>query len=77
MFSVHCSIAPPATARLLESEGHHFSKFAVRGFLPSTTDASVISWHGSVHLGLGDFFPEVYSTRSAAFRLDRLTSGQM
>ena len=56
MSSVHCSIAPPAAVRLLESEGRHFLKFTVLGFLPSTADASVVPRHGSVHLGLGDFF---------------------
>ena len=56
MSSVHCGIAPPATVRLLESEGRHFSKFTVLGFLPSTADATVVPRHGSVHLGLGDFF---------------------
>jgi len=56
MSSVHCSIAPPTAVRLLESEGRHFSKLTVLGFLPSTTDASVVPRHGSVHLGLGDFF---------------------
>ena len=76
MSSVHCSIAPPAAVRLLESEGRHFSEFTVLGFLPSTADASVVPRHGSVHLGLGDFF-EVYSSRSAVFHLNRLTSGQM
>ena len=77
MSSVHCSIAPPAAVRLLESEGRHFSKFTVLGFLPSTADASVVPRHGSVHLGLGDFFFEVYSSRSAVLRLNRLTSGRM
>jgi len=59
MSSVHCSIAPPAAVRLLESEGRHFSEFNVLGFLPSTTDASdasVVPQHDSVHFGLGDFF---------------------
>jgi len=46
MSSVHCSIAPPAAVRLLESKGRHFSEFTVLGFLPSTTDASVVPWHG-------------------------------
>jgi len=77
MSSVHCSIAPPAAVRLLESEGRHFSEFTVLGFLPSTADASVVPRHGSVHLRLGDFFFEVYSSRSAVFRLNRLTSGRM
>jgi len=56
MSSVHCSIAPHDAGRLLESEGCHFSEFTVLGFLPSSTDASVVPQHGSVHLGLGDFF---------------------
>ena len=56
MSSIHCSIAPPAAVRLLESEGRHFSEFTVLGFLPSTADASVVPRLGSVHLGLGDFF---------------------
>ena len=56
MSSVHCSIAPPAAVRLLESEGRHFSEFTVLGFLPSTAVASVVPRHGSLHLGLGDFF---------------------
>jgi len=56
MSSVHCGIAPPAAVRLLESKGHHFLKLKVLGFIPSTADASVVPWHGSVHLGLGDFF---------------------
>jgi hypothetical protein len=56
MSSVHCGIDPPAAVRLFESEGRHFSRFTVLGFLPSTADASVVPWHGSVHLGLGDFF---------------------
>jgi len=76
MSSVHCGIAPPAAVRLLELEGRYFSKFTVLGFLPSTADASVVTRHDSVHLGLGDFF-EVYSSRSAVFRLNRLTSGRM
>ena len=76
MSSVHCSIAPLAAVSLLESKGRHFSKFAVLGFLPSTADASVFPQHGSVQLGLGDFF-EVYSSRSAVFCLNRLTSDQM
>jgi len=77
MSSVHCGIASPAAVRLLESEGRHFSKFTVFGFLPSTADASVVPHHSSVHLGLGDFFFEVYSSRSAVFRLNRFTSGWM
>jgi len=56
MSSVHCIIAPPAAVRLLESEGRHFSKFTVHGFLPSTADVSVVPRHDSVHLRLGDFF---------------------
>jgi hypothetical protein len=56
MFYVYCGVAPPAAARLFESGGRHFSKFTVLGFLPSTADAFVIPRHGSVHLGLGDFF---------------------
>jgi len=56
MSSVHCNIAPPAAVRLLESEGCHFSKFTVLGFLPSKADASVIPRHVSVHLGQGDLF---------------------
>ena len=56
MSSVHCIVAPPAAVRLLESEGRHFSEFTFLGFLPSITDASVVFRHGSVHLGLGDFF---------------------
>ena len=54
--SVHCSIAPPAAVRLLQSEGRHFSQFTVLGFLPSTAVASVVPRHGSVHLRLKDFF---------------------
>ena len=57
MSSVHCSIDPPAAVSLLESEGCHFSEFTFLGFLPSTANASVVPRHGSVHLGLGDFFP--------------------
>ena len=56
MYSVHCGIVPPAAAKLLESEGRYFSKFTVLGFLPSTADSSAVPRHGSVHLGLGDFF---------------------
>ena len=56
MSSVHCGIAPPATVRLLKSEGRHFSEFTVPGFLPSTAGTSVLSQHDSAHLGLGDFF---------------------
>jgi len=56
MSSVHCGIALPAAVRLLESEGRHFSKFTVLGFLPSTADASVFPQHGSAHLGVGNFF---------------------
>jgi len=56
MSSVHCGIALPAAVRLLESKDCHFSKFTVLGFLPSAADASVVPRHGSVHLGLGDFF---------------------
>jgi hypothetical protein len=56
MYSVRCGIAPPAAVRLLETEGHLSSEFTVLGFLPSTTDAPVVPQHGSVHLGLGDFF---------------------
>jgi hypothetical protein len=46
----------PAAVRLLETEGRHFSKFTVICFLSSTKDASVVPWHSSVHLGLGDSF---------------------
>jgi len=77
MSSVHCGIAPPAAVRLLESESRHFSKFTVLGFLPSTADASVVHRHGCVHLGIEDFFFEFYSSRSAVFRLNRLTSGRI
>jgi hypothetical protein len=49
MFSVHCGITLLATVRLLETKGHHFLKFTVLGFLPSTADASVVPLHGSVH----------------------------
>jgi len=56
MSSVHCGITLPAAVQLLETEGRHFLKFTVLGFLPSTADASVVPWHGSVHLGLGVFF---------------------
>ena len=56
MSYVHCGIAPPAAVRLLESEGRHFSKFTVFGFIPSTAYASVVPRHGSVNLGLGEFF---------------------
>jgi len=56
MSSVHCSIVPPAAVRLLKSEGRHFSEFTILGFLPSTAGASVDPQHGSVHLGLEDFF---------------------
>jgi len=56
MSSVHCNIAPPSAVRLLESKGRQFSEFTILGFLPSTADASVVPRHGSVHLGLGDFF---------------------
>jgi len=55
MSSVQCDIAPPVTVRVLETMGHHFSKFTVLGFLPSTANASVVPQHGSIHLGLGDF----------------------
>jgi len=61
MSSVHCSIAPPAAVRLLESESRHFSEFTVLGFLPSTADASVVPRHGRVHLGLGDYYYYYYS----------------
>ena len=54
MSSVHYSTAPPAAVRLLESEGRHFSKFTILGFLTSAADASVVPRYGSVHLGLGD-----------------------
>jgi len=67
MSSVHCGIAPLAAVRLLEMEGCHFSKFTVLGFLPSTADVFVVPWHGTVHLGLGNFFFEVESFRSAVF----------
>jgi hypothetical protein len=77
MSSVHCGIAPPAAVRLLKSEGHQFSEFTVLGFLPTTAGASVVPQHGSVHLGLGDFFFKVYSSRSAVFCLNRLTSGRI
>jgi hypothetical protein len=56
MDSVHSGIAPPATVRLLETEGRRFLKSAVFGFLPSTAVASVGPQNGFVHLGLGDFF---------------------
>jgi len=56
MSSVHYSIAPPAAVRLLQSEGRHFSKFTVLGFLPSAADASLVPRYGSVNLGLGDLF---------------------
>jgi len=56
MSSVHCRIVPPAAIRQLESEGRQFSEFTVLGFLPSSTDASVVRRHGSVNLGIGDFF---------------------
>ena len=56
MSSVHCSIAPPAAVRLLESEGRHFSEFTVLGFLPSTADAFVVPRHDSVNLEEGDIF---------------------
>ena len=75
--SVHCSKAPLAAVRLLESECRHFSKFKFLGFLPSTADASLDPRRGSVHLVLGIFFPEVFSSRSAVFRLNRLTCGPM
>jgi len=77
MSSLHCSIAPPASVRLLESEGRHFSKFTVVGFLPSTADASVVPRHGSLHLGLWDFFFVVYSSRSVVFCLNGLFSGRV
>jgi hypothetical protein len=53
MSCVYCGIVLPATGRLLETEGCRFSKFTILGFLPSTADASVVAWHGSVLLGLG------------------------
>jgi hypothetical protein len=56
MSAVLCNTALPAAVRLLETEGHHFSKFTVLGFLPSTANASVVPQHDSIHLGLGDFF---------------------
>ena len=77
MCSVHYDISPSATIRYSETDGRHFSKFAVFGFLLCTADAYVVPRHGSVHLGLRDFFFEVYSSRSAVFRLNRLTSGRM
>jgi len=36
--------------------GSPLPKFTILGFLSSTADASVVPWHGSVHLGLGNFF---------------------
>jgi len=77
MSSVHCSIAPPAAVCLLESDGRHFSEFTVLGFLPSTADASIVPRHDCVHLGIGDFFFEVYSSRSAVYLLNRVTSVRM
>jgi hypothetical protein len=56
MYSVHCGIAPPAAVRLLGTEDCLFLEFIVLGFVPSTTDALVVPQHGSVHLGIGDFF---------------------
>ena len=56
MSSVHCSIAPPAAVRLLESEFLRFPEFSVLSFLSPTADASVFPRHCSVHLGLGDLF---------------------
>jgi hypothetical protein len=76
MSSVHCDIATSAAVRLLKSEVRHFLEFTVLGFLPSTAGASVVPQHGSVYLGLGDFF-EIYSCRSDVFLLNRLTSGRM
>jgi len=64
---------PPAAVRLLESEGRHITKFTFLGLLPSTADVILVPRHGSVHLGIWDFF-EVYSSRSTVFRLNRLTS---
>ena len=66
----------PACRIKAESEGRHFLKFTVLCFLPSTADASVVPRHASVRVGLGFFF-EAYSSRSAVFRLNRLTSGRM
>ena len=60
MSSAHCVIAPPAAVRLLESEDRHSSKFTVLGLLLSTADATVVPRHGSVHLGLGDFFSRFF-----------------
>jgi len=51
MSSVHFSITLPAAVRLVETECRHFLMFTVLGFLPSTTDASVVPRHH----GLGFF----------------------
>jgi len=69
MSSAHCCIAPPAAVRLLETEGCHFSRITVLGFLPSTANASVVPRHGSVQLGLGFFLVGggCYSSKSAVF----------
>jgi hypothetical protein len=66
MSSVHCGTAPPASVRMPETEGHHFLRFTVLGVLPSTAGVSVVPQHGSVHLGIGDFFFYGYS-RSTVF----------
>jgi len=66
MSSVHCGTAPPASVRTPVTEGRHFSTFTVLGVLPSTAHASVVPQHGSVHLGIGDFFFNGYS-RSTMF----------
>jgi hypothetical protein len=49
--------ALPATVRLLETKGRHFSEITVFDFLPSITDASAVPQHGSAHFRLGNFFP--------------------
>lgn len=55
MSSVHCGTAPPASVRMLETEGRHFLRFNVLGVLTSSADVSVVPEHGSVHLGIEDF----------------------
>ena len=56
MSSVHCGTAPPASVRMLETEGRHFSRFTGLCVLPPTADVSVVPEHGNAYLGIGDFF---------------------
>ena len=48
--------SPACRSKAAWIRGSPLLKFTVLGFLPSTADASAVPRHGSVHLGLGDFF---------------------